>query len=332
VQDQPITMLQDMLLWNPCCMLMCKPDGVIFWANKSFIEWTGYTLNELKQRKWHDLLARSEELEDDIDQVQSLTDRNPTYSVKTQMQPKNSAPGWGTLYASRWPTQKATELIWMNWEPTRDGAAVALAHAVEAVRQQALAMTEMRAQIAALASRNPDEDWIIQTVRMAQKHKKTAVTLFLFALVSMGSMGFNNVIQMFQRMGFLPLPNVPVNVQPGQPSVYRDPIEPYGFGIAAIPRSIGYQVSAVTPGGLNVMWESNHDGTVRRAFGTGRPGSSRNGFLGTATGRGYDRADVSDEQVYGPPDQLRNLHDEPATTGGQIQWHGSIEPDGGSNF
>ena len=64
-------------------------------------------------------------------------------------------------------------------------------------------IAEMTTELRSLTSQTDEDKWVIGTVRMCQRHPKVAAFLLL---VILSIFGLNNVIELAQRVGVMPIP------------------------------------------------------------------------------------------------------------------------------
>lgn len=123
-------------------LILSHTDGRIFWANRAFCEWSGYTVGELISVGWK-RITTSDTIETDLAAARALNDEL-TYEVQKQYIPKNEKPVWGTLSVMRWPATGDIEFCVCTWEPLKNGTATAFALALEhidAFKKQLMVLT-----------------------------------------------------------------------------------------------------------------------------------------------------------------------------------------------
>lgn len=261
ISQQSQELLAAVIRWHPCCMLYTDEAGHILWANKSFCEWSGYSLAELTRTTIQAINTLPDIMQDDFTaQVARMSRIDPTSSTKTQIRPKSDGPQWGTLHVTR-HADVADKLVYFSvvWEPLKNSTAEAFTIALDHIKGQTSTMQNLQAEIRTVTQRDQDEDWIISTIRMARKYPKVTIAVFV---VIASTFGLNSVLEMAQRLGFIGLPTVPTNPQTVQPATgfLSDPMQfpQYaGQGIASHPQAM----SVTMNNGTVIEW--NNDAGLR---------------------------------------------------------------------
>lgn len=277
IEKQSHELLATIIRWNPCCTFLVDPTGRFIAINKSFAEWSGFATYEIEGQMLSRVHVSDENLKNSFtDQIAGLNDRDPTTQVRTQMRPNGGKPVWGTLHTNRY-SDKDTVIYWCVWEPLRDDTQAAFALALERTQEHALIMSQLRAEIQTVMHRDPEEDWILGTVRMARKYPKIFLAL-LGGLISMiGTLGLNGGLEFFQRLGIIGPPNSQNKPQTG---LLVDPVQIPQYAGQGIQITPVYSVT--TSNGVTYRWgyEDGMRGRGRRgisAGGSGGSGSDRRG-------------------------------------------------------
>lgn len=302
ISQQSQELIAAVIRWHPCAMVFTDSAGKIHWANKAFCEWSGYSLGELPRMNFQAIHTVSDILQEDyVTQIARLSDADPTTSIKTQVRPKSDGPQWGTLHANRLLQKNETPMFWLVWEPLKNGTAEAFALAVERTKENTIAMQELRAEFGKLTQRDPDEDWILNTIRMARKYPK--VVMFILGMLGTVAsvFGFNQFLELGYRSQVLPLPPVPVTPQATEQPATGFLTDPMRF-----PQYAGQQIysvpvySVTTPAGVSFSWGPT-DGMRGRGRGSFASGdSSGRGISGF--GRGDSNLQFSGHRTYAGSD------------------------------
>lgn len=295
IEKQSHELLATIIRWNPCCTFLVDPTGRFVAVNKSFSEWSGYAAYEIEGQSLSRVHVTDENLKNSFtDQIAGLNDRDPTTQVRTQLRPNGGKPVWGTLHTNRY-SDKDTVIYWCVWEPLRDDTQAAFALALERTQEHALVMTQLRAEIQTVMHRDPEEDWILGTVRMARKYPKIFMTL-LGGLISMiGTLGLNGGLEFFQRLGIIGPPNSQNKPQTG---LLVDPVQIPQYAGQGIQFTPVYSVT--TPTGAHYRW--GYEDGLR---GRGRRSIEAGGF----SGRSGDRSSGSYGDIQLPPPAVADRSD-----------------------
>jgi hypothetical protein len=185
------------------CIMITKIDGTILWANHAFCELMRYTLQELIDLGWIKISVDDASLRADIEEASRLDAYNLSYSVTKQFTPKNSAPLWGVLNVMRYPSFGEMECCCCTFEPLKNGTATAFSYAIEHSKSVTGELTKMKDELAKLTTQTTEQQWINSTIQMAMKHPKLALSVIVLGAALSG---FNNVIEIFQKVGILHTP------------------------------------------------------------------------------------------------------------------------------
>lgn len=241
----------------PAMKLVSRPNGEIVWANAAFLEWSQYTLNELKKLTWMQISVPDKNLDADTEELKSLDAYRPAYTVKKQYVPKGSKPEWGTLNVMRYPVEGEIEICLCTWEPLKNGTATAFALAMEQTQKFEEKLVAMTSEIKTLTSRTDDENWIVLSARMIQKHPKVAAA---FLVVALSIFGLNNIVELLQRTGLV---QIPVKIEKADTHENRAAMAQQIGGVVA------QTVSVTTPAGnrlegIGGRWVVTMPTTTRR--------------------------------------------------------------------
>ena len=191
--------------------LISTVDGKILWANDEFLQWIGYTLGELRKLTWIQISVPDENLDADLLALKNLDAWNPRYSVKKQYIPKNEKPSWGTLTVMRFPSDGEIKICGCTWEPLKNGTAAAFTLAMEKCDLLKKELQLVNVNVSSLTSQSEEDRWIVSTISMARKHPRLAG---FFLVVAATIFGANNVIELLQRIGYIPVPQVVAPIKP----------------------------------------------------------------------------------------------------------------------
>lgn len=187
----------------PAMKLVSRTNGEIVWANPAFLEWSQYTLHELQSLTWMQISVADKNLEADIEELKLLDRYRLSYTVKKQYIPKGSKPEWGQLTVMRYPADGEIEYCLCTWVPFKNGTATAFNLAMEQSKAFEKKLNDMTIEIAKLSSRTEEENWVIGSIKMIQKHPKIAMA---FMVVALSIFGLNNVVELLQRTGMIQVP------------------------------------------------------------------------------------------------------------------------------
>ena len=197
--------LRTWLKHSPAMKLVSKLSGEILWANTAFCEWSKYTVNELRHMSWLQLSVPDASLEADLAEMKKLDGYSPTYVVTKQYIPKNEKPQWGQLTVIRYPLIGEIECCFCTWEPLKNGTATAFSAAMEQAMKVEQRLIEMTTELKRVTEQSDEDKFILNGMRMIQKHPRVAVGLLLLML---SIFGLNNVVELLQRTGIIEVPTV----------------------------------------------------------------------------------------------------------------------------
>ena len=180
--------------------LASKPDGTILWANRSFLDWSNYTMHELLQKTWMDISVKDADLAADLNELNSLTEYNPTYTVQKKYIPKGSSPQVGLLHVTRYPASGAIDFCWCRWEPFYNGTAKAFELAIKTQIESTAAINGLVEQFKLANNKTEEEKAFNSVMGLTKKYPKFAWFLFLSMVLTLVG---NNAAQLLKQMGFL---------------------------------------------------------------------------------------------------------------------------------
>lgn len=179
-------------------------DGEIYWASDAMCEWSGYTLQELTSIGWYRLSVDDENLIADKKAVDEMRlGLRASYQVEKKYRKKNGTEHWGVLHTRRWPSSGEFQYAWCHWTPFVNGTQTAFSKAMEFQSALEKRVAEMVSELRQLTSQTEEDKWVISSIRMTQRHPKVAAFLLL---VMLSIFGLNNVIELAQRVGVMPIP------------------------------------------------------------------------------------------------------------------------------
>ena len=209
IDDIEKELLQDLIRDSVCMYLATDFDGKIHWVSESFERWTGYTTSELQRIGWKKLSVDDESLSADLTAAKEIEQgTRVSYSVKKRYIPKGQLPRWGVLTVRRIPEKGPMLFAWCHWAPVDDDLAAPFEIAMETQKLCVAKMEAVERTMRQLTEQNAEERWMLATIRMIQNHPRVALTI---VVVLLSIFGVNNVVELLQRTGLLPVP-VPVKV------------------------------------------------------------------------------------------------------------------------
>jgi PAS domain-containing protein len=183
--------------------LISTIDGGILWANRSFTDWSKYTVHELMNMTWMDFSVDDPSLAADIEEAAKLDGYQTSYTVQKQYIPKNSKPEIGLLHVVRYPLGGAIECCICTWEPLKNGTA-------EAYRTSLAYFKRIDEKLAMLTSQTEEDIVLLGVFKLVKKYPKAAIAVLIFLI---GIFGTNNILQILQGIGYLPEPTRQVELK-----------------------------------------------------------------------------------------------------------------------
>lgn len=180
--------------------LVSLPDGQILWANRSFLDWSKYTLHELTAMTWIDLSAKDDGLVADMNEVKSLDQYSLSYSVQKRYIPKGASPQLGNLYVTRYPPSGQIEFCWCRWEPLYNGTAKAFEASLKSQADFSISIAELARQVSAMRSQSVEERAFGSVIQLAQKYPKASWVVFVILVFMVAG---NNTISILNNVGLL---------------------------------------------------------------------------------------------------------------------------------
>lgn len=116
-------------------MIVSGPKGEIYWGNKAFEEFSGYTSWELSNRlSWEKLSLNDDNLEADKHLIsECITGDRTSYSIKKQFAPKGEKPVWVDIHVCRFPTIGEFKFFLVTVQPLKNGTAAAFSLAIDTI-------------------------------------------------------------------------------------------------------------------------------------------------------------------------------------------------------
>jgi len=116
-------------------MIISGSKGEIYWANKSFEEFSGYSYWELCNRlSWEKLSVDDENLEADRQMIAAcISGARSNYSIKKQFSPKGEKPVWVDIHVCRFPTNGEFKFFLITVQPLKNGTAAAFSLAIDTI-------------------------------------------------------------------------------------------------------------------------------------------------------------------------------------------------------
>jgi len=180
--------------------LVSLPNGKILWANRSFLDWSRYTLHEIISMSWVDLSAKDEGLQADLGEVLLLDQYSVSYSVQKRYIPKGSSPQLGNLHVTRYPPAGDIEFCWCRWEPLYNGTAKAFEQSLKHHSEVSVAITKLSGQVQSMLNETVEEKAFSSVILLAQKYPKLAwgaVVLIVASFIG------NNAVSILHNTGLL---------------------------------------------------------------------------------------------------------------------------------
>ena len=174
------------------------PNGKILWANRSFLDWSKYTLHESTSKNWKDISVKDDSLEADLKELETLNEYELTYSVQKSFIPKGSAPNVGMLHVTRYPSTGEIEFCWCRWEPFYNGTAKAFEASLRAQAKFTESFDALSTQIRAMTNKTVEERALTSLISLIQKYPKAS---WIIALLMLTTFIGNNTTSLFQRLG-----------------------------------------------------------------------------------------------------------------------------------
>jgi PAS domain S-box-containing protein len=186
-------------------------DGSIHWANDEFCEWSGYSVQELRQLGLSRLSSDGDDAHAYMTLATDLDGYRLTYSIQKQYVPKNDKPHWGTLTVMRYPAGGEIKYCFCTWNPHKNGTQVAFDMAMKELGKLTVQIEGNRAEIAKLSALTPEDVFMSSGVKLLKANPRVAWAIFIIVL---GIFGFNNVLQIVTGLNLIPHP--PVVVTPAK--------------------------------------------------------------------------------------------------------------------
>ncbi len=199
LEDLDCKALKLMARQSTSMYIASKPDGTILWANRSFLDWSKYTLHELLSKTWQELSVNDGNLEADRKELESLNEYEPTYSVQKSYIPKGSAPQLGMLHVTKYPPTGPIQFCWCRWEPFYNGTAKAFESSLKAQNEFTSALNQLATQVKIMTDKTVEEKAFSSVIGLAQKYPKIAWVLFGIVLTTFIG---NNTTSILQKLGY----------------------------------------------------------------------------------------------------------------------------------
>ena len=194
--------LEYILRESICSYMASGFEGEIFWASDSFLEWTGYTSAELQKIGWKKLSVDDENFEADLIAAKEIQEGTRiSYQVEKRYIPKHGSPKWGILYVKRVPQFGPLRFCWCHWSPIHEDYSKSFEVAVSHIKANEVKIELMTNTLKSLTDQTPEQKWVGSTVQMMMKYPKATITILAIGLLLSG---FNNVLEIFQRVGLIP--------------------------------------------------------------------------------------------------------------------------------
>lgn len=268
--ESNLELLQTWLRHSPDMLLASSVDGKIYWANPAFVEWSKWTLSQLRAMTWMDLSEPGPELAADIDALKTLNEYHTRYKVVKRYKVNGEKSQWGELTVMRYPATGDIKICLCRWLPAVNGSAIALATAMETTGRLEQRVLEMTTELKAMTSQTDGRKLLNTAYTICEKHPKAFVKVLVWGIALAASLaGINNAVELMQRIGMMPLP----------PQKQQSESTTAALQIHQAPS----MRELTTPGGVSVSWERYHDArTSRPVLGTAE--RSGRGSLGIGTG------------------------------------------------
>ena len=275
----------------PALKLATAIDGRILFANQSFLEWSQYRLSEITRLTIDELNGVGGAANDlgDLETQSAVVQR-------MQLRPNGEAAQWGHLTRMRYPLQGNMECFLCTWEPIKPATAEAFSLALEHSVRVDAKLTEMTTEIKKLTYQTDEENWVLSSFRIIQRHPKVAMT---FLVIALSVAGLNNVVGLLQRIGVVSLPvkveKATINGSLDYDIAFMD----FDKSADVCPdESIGRTFEITTPKGASLSWSNDKGQSARSVSGTAERIRSGNGGTG--------RCDRDSSGASGSIDDMRN--------------------------
>ena len=196
IETQDRELLETALKHLECCVFASSMDGKFYWANLSFLEWSGYTLFELQSMTWMDMSVRDGSLSADINESKKLDDYQQSYAVRKQYIPKQAKPVWGTLRVLRYPAHGEIACCICTWHPLHDDSKESFYLAVEAIGKMSSELQKLNEMVNSIEARSMLESTVVMAMKLAIKYPKSAWIVFVSIIgVVGGNAGFDLLVK-----------------------------------------------------------------------------------------------------------------------------------------
>lgn len=316
-------LIEAWLRYSPFMHFAVSPSRKFVFANDAFLNWCGYSTNELLNRTLVDITAREEQSNEDLLTPGAFDGFRSQRQTQIQLLPKNGKPTWGMIHVMRFPPSGDTVDFYLcSWDPAENGQSAVFKMAMERMAGFEQSQNAMNQKLAILTTRTDEETVVVSIVRLSMKHPKKALAVILFLL---SITGYNQVLEALQRSGVVPLPSLPpvkhISGEPPAAAAAYQIFDETNEGAAELVagQNISRHFKATTPAGRLYSWSISaneqpksmspvHGQPDPKGYrvgpGSGRIGGGRTGIHGSGDGgtglpdgtpdAGSDHSDIGD--------------------------------------
>lgn len=198
-------------------MLISGANGEIYWANKAFELFSGYSNWEIENKlKWENLSINDENIEADRHMIhQCILGTATNYSIKKQIIPKNERPAWTDVHVSRFPMTGDFKFFLITIQPLQNGTAPAFSLAIDTINQFSQQTKTLQETLSSMEDRivdrvgdiakpvNEVEQIAMGFGRLAYRYPKASFgVLIVFVGMLLGNQFFEALHNLKQLFGF----------------------------------------------------------------------------------------------------------------------------------
>jgi len=219
LQEADCKLLKSWLQNSPVYSLTSAADGKIYWCNKAFEEFIGYSEYELtkgqggKGISWHQLYVPDDSLEADQMMTEELVSgRRIEYTCRKRYITKNQAPVWVELHVMRWPREEEelycflVIVVPLNVEPTYTSSII-----IDQIKFLGTRLQDLHVKqdiIIKETTRGDTETIAIAIARIINANPKRAATVFLFILAMLLGSEMLRAVETLKKLSGFQVPAV----------------------------------------------------------------------------------------------------------------------------
>lgn len=216
IRNQELELFLTWIENNEIPMLISGPKGEIYWCNKSFEDFSGYSNWEIIKTTWEKFSLNDENLEADREMIkQCISGERPNYSIKKQFAPKNEKPIWADVHVCRFPAVGEFKFFLVTIVPIKNGSSAALNLAINSLNSFCEKIESYKTEVVAMEDKivkrvsevarpqNETEQIFLSVGRLAFKYPKIAGIIALSMLIMiLGNQTFEVIKNVKDFMGF----------------------------------------------------------------------------------------------------------------------------------